>query len=220
VTALCFDLDGCLVDSRSAIASCINHAIANVGLPLQDEASLHRFIGPPLRGTFVELLEQLEGDPDLADACVRAYRGVYPDISAQRTVVVPGIEDVLAELHARSDLVVVTSKPREYAEPLLSGLGLTPWFSAVFAPALDAYEEPKAVTLARALRHTAARSDTPGAAWMIGDRRHDVEAGRACGTTSIGVTWGIGDRRELESAGATAVVDTVAELRTLLLDGR
>jgi phosphoglycolate phosphatase len=218
VTALCFDLDGCLVDSRSAIAPCINHALANVGLPRQDERSLHRFIGPPLRGTFVELLEQLDGDPGLGDACVRAYREVYPHVSAQHTVVVPGIEGLLAELHVPSKLIVVTSKPREFAEPLLAAVGLEPWFAAIFAPALDAYDEPKATTLTRALSHTAAASGTPGLTWMIGDRRHDVEAGRACGIASIGVTWGIGHRRELENAGATAVVDTVAELRSLLLE--
>jgi phosphoglycolate phosphatase len=47
---------------------------------------------------------------------------------------------------------------------------------------------------------------------MIGDREHDVLAGRACGTASIGVLWGAGDRSELEAAGADRIVAEVPEL--------
>jgi phosphoglycolate phosphatase len=47
---------------------------------------------------------------------------------------------------------------------------------------------------------------------MIGDREHDVIAGKECGTGTIGVTWGIGNRTELAGAGADALVDHPHEL--------
>jgi phosphoglycolate phosphatase len=47
---------------------------------------------------------------------------------------------------------------------------------------------------------------------MIGDREHDVLAGRACGTATVGVLWGAGDRAELEAAGAHAIVSEVQAL--------
>ena len=50
---------------------------------------------------------------------------------------------------------------------------------------------------------------------IVGDRHHDVEAGRANGLVTIGVTWGIGDRTELNEAGADFLVDTPAELLAL-----
>jgi phosphoglycolate phosphatase len=79
----------------------------------------------------------------------------------------------------------------------------------VHGPALDALREPKAVTLARALAEVAPHVPTSRTA-MVGDRHHDVDAGRACGTRTVGVTWGIGDAVEL--AAADVVVDEPAEL--------
>jgi phosphoglycolate phosphatase len=54
---------------------------------------------------------------------------------------------------------------------------------------------------------------------MIGDRSHDMHAGRACGTRTVGVLWGAGDRDELEQAGADRVVAQPDELAVILLDG-
>ena len=60
-----------------------------------------------------------------------------------------------------------------------------------------------------ALAATGAR---PHATVMIGDREHDVLAGQACGTGTVGVLWGAGDRAELEAAGAHAIIAEVREM--------
>jgi phosphoglycolate phosphatase-like HAD superfamily hydrolase len=52
--AVLFDLDGVLVDSRAAVAGCINYALRTHGLAEQPEERLHRFIGPPLAIAFSE----------------------------------------------------------------------------------------------------------------------------------------------------------------------
>ena len=52
---------------------------------------------------------------------------------------------------------------------------------------------------------------------MVGDRHHDIEGARALGLDAIGVTFGYGSREELQGAGATYVVDTIAQLRQRLL---
>jgi phosphoglycolate phosphatase len=56
----------------------------------------------------------------------------------------------------------------------------------------------------------------PEATVMIGDREHDVLAGHACGTMTIGVLWGAGDRAELEAARAHRIAATVEELHALV----
>ena len=50
---------------------------------------------------------------------------------------------------------------------------------------------------------------------LIGDRHHDVEGGAAHGVPVIFVRWGFSWPHE--AAGAQAAVDTVDELRDLLL---
>ncbi len=132
VEVVLFDLDGCLVDSRAAIARCINHALEAVGLPAQDERDLHRYIGPPMKGSFADLLVHMGGPPELAERCVVAYRDVYPQVSVEHTAVVPGMKEALARLTKQVATSVVTSKPREFAVPLLAAVGLDRWFGEVF----------------------------------------------------------------------------------------
>jgi phosphoglycolate phosphatase len=67
------------------------------------------------------------------------------------------------------------------------------------------------VTLGRAL---AVFEERPAA--IVGDRHHDVEAGRAHGLYTVGVTWGIGSEAELRAAGASHIVHRPDELVALL----
>lgn len=213
-----FDLDGCLVDSRVPISAAMNAALQDLGLPPRDPEALYGHIGPPLLGSFQQILRAIDADPALAHEAVIAYRRAYPEVAVRSTVPVPGIADVLEDLHGRVTLMVVTSKPVEYAEPILEAVGLRSYFEAVFGPALEALTEPKAAKLEQALtRARVGDHERRSAAVMIGDREHDVAAGKQCGTSTIGVTWGIGDRRELAGAGADAIVDHPRELSRHLI---
>lgn len=217
-TAACFDLDGCLVDSRAPIAAAMNHALATVGAPVRDDVDLHARIGPPLLGALEEMLVESGHDRARGRDAVVAYRDVYGDLAVAHTVAIPGMAELLGRLRqAGTALMVVTGKPAEFATPILRAVGMDDCFDGVFAPALTSLAEPKAETLARALAHAGLHraADRPGVA-MVGDRHHDVDAGRACGTRTVGVTWGSGSREELVAAAADVVVDRPAELHTVL----
>ncbi|MGA9598448.1 MAG: HAD hydrolase-like protein [Acidimicrobiia bacterium] len=69
--------------------------------------------------------------------------------------------------------------------------------------------------LARALSRLGA-DDRVDDVTVIGDRRYDIEAGRAHNTRTIGVTWGFGSRDELEQAGADRVVDHPGEIADIV----
>jgi phosphoglycolate phosphatase len=213
-----FDLDGCLVDSTPVIAACIDHALTTVAdLPALGVDALRFAVGPPLLTTFEQLLGDRGGDAALVARCVDAYRHRYALVAHAQTVVIPGVPAALDALAEHGSLAVVTSKPHPIAEPLLRALGLRERFAAVHGPAADHAVEPKATTLARALDALGV-ADARSTA-MIGDRSHDIVAGRAHGTRTVGVTWGAGARAELEAAGADVVVDDPAELLGALRPG-
>lgn len=212
---LLFDLDGCLVDSTAPITVCMNHALAAVGLPERRTDDLVRFIGPPLPASFSILLDEGGGDPGLVGSCVELYRERYPEEALHTTEVIDGIEDALDALTQVAPIAVVTSKPGVYAEPIIEAVGLRHRFVAVHAPEADLRSEPKTETLRRALADLAPTAD-PATVVMIGDREHDVLAGIACGTRTVGVTWGAGTPEELIAAGADHLVDTPADLVDLL----
>lgn len=210
-----FDLDGCLVDSSQTIPACINEGLGAVGVAPRDAAALQWCIGPPLAASFTQLLTEA-GHPDPqagVPLALDAYRSAFPELSVALTTIVAGIEDLLAAVPQRR--AVVTSKPAAAARPLVAALGLGEAFEVVHGPGLDVEDEPKELTLARALDDLDVVA--PATAVMIGDRHHDVAAGRANGTATVGVTWGAGDRTELEDAGPDHVVDDVEELRGLLV---
>jgi phosphoglycolate phosphatase len=207
--AVLFDLDGVLLDSRTAIVRCIEHALRVHGVPVPPSAELERFIGPPLIDGFAEL-----AGADRAASCLAAYRERYVVSSLEETTVVPGAREALAAVAAHVPVVVATSKPWAYAGPLCERLGLALHLRAVVGPELDAPDEIKAVTVTRAL---AALRLAPGAdAPLVGDRRHDADAAAANGLRCVGVLWGIGDEAELRAAGADPIVGAPAELVSAL----
>lgn len=201
---LLFDLDGVIADSRFAITRSMNHALVAHGLRARPECDLERYIGPPLREAFSEILVAEGADPALAAGCVTAYRERYGEACLVETLPYPGVDRVVERLAARLPLAVATSKPAHFAGPILVELGLRESFRAVVGPSLEAGAESKTETVARAL----AVMGDPRPVALVGDRRHDVVAGRANGIVTIGVTWGFGSRAELEGAGADVLLDS------------
>jgi phosphoglycolate phosphatase len=52
---------------------------------------------------------------------------------------------------------------------------------------------------------------------MVGDRKFDILGAKANGLDVIAVMYGFGDREEIEAHGPTLIVDSVQDLRKLLL---
>lgn len=212
-TAVIFDLDGVLVDSRSTIARSLNAALLAHDRPALPAEDLYRFIGPPIHSVFAELLEP-DGQLGLLDSCVASYREHY-DLHLDATTVVVGMAALLRELALRLPLAVATSKPLPVAEVVLETSELAKYFSAVAGPSLEARSEPKSVTLTRVL-HELGIARPSGHEVMVGDRYHDVEAALLQGVRPFGVTWGIGTESELRDAGAEVIVHSPSELLNML----
>jgi phosphoglycolate phosphatase len=208
---VCLDLDGCIVDAGAAIRPSLRVALEPLGLGDLPDDELTGLIGPPLEVGLAALLAGHGRDPELARAVATAYRTDYRRHMLERTALVPGMAEAIEHVAATRLACVVTSKPGAFARPILDHLGVSRSLTFVEAPALDLGGEPKKETLARALdRLGPAALD----AVMVGDRHHDVDAGRAHGLRTVGVLWGVGDRAEL--AGADDLVATPAELVEVL----
>ncbi len=216
-------MDGVLVDSRVPIARSMVHALTRLELTPPPDHELHTYIGPPLHDAFAALVARLGADAALVPALVDVYRERYQRLSVAETEAMPGVAELLDRLAARPGLTlgVVTSKPLAYARPILAARGLDRHMRVIEGPSLEARGEAKTVTLGRALAALAAAGAPPAGAApttvaMIGDRWHDVAAGRAHGVVTIGVLWGIGSEQELREAGADAIVATPEDLEAYL----
>ena len=54
ISTVLFDLDGTLTDSGPGIMNSVKYALEKVGEPTPDVDELRKFIGPPLKGQFME----------------------------------------------------------------------------------------------------------------------------------------------------------------------
>jgi phosphoglycolate phosphatase len=207
---LLFDLDGTLTDPKPGITGCIRFALENLKASCPTDDLLARYIGPPLRRTFAELLSTT--DTEVIENAITLYRQRFADIGLYENEVYEGIPELL-EQTKEAAVYIATAKPRVYAERIVAHFGMSHHFQKVYGAELDGRWENKADLL----RHLFAEENIlPEDAVMIGDRAVDIEAARANGVASIGVLWGYGTHNELEKAGADHLCRTPDELSLVL----
>ena len=207
VTSVFFDLDGTLTDPREGITRSTAFALQRIGLASPTSEQLTWCIGPPL----LDSLRVLTGDEAKAHRALCHYRERFGQVGLFENRLYDGVLPGLAALSSASGvrLFIATSKPKVFAERILSHFGLDPFFETVFGAELDGTHSDKSHLLDYAL--TRSRSD-PSAAVMIGDRRHDMLGALNNGIRAIGVTYGYGTQRELAEAGAEETHDSPTTL--------
>lgn len=207
--AVVFDLDGTVIDSRQPFVRSLNHTFEHYGRPTRAAEDLYPYLGPPTQETFGALFADT---PELIGEAIEFYRSYFASLGAEGTEVYPGLRELLGSLQGRVPLAIATSKLLSMSERVLTALDLRSFFDVVCGPAAGVTDEPKRVTLGRALEELG----NPKRAVMIGDRLHDVHGAAAHGLPAIGVLWGAGSERELREAGATAIVSEASEVPLLL----
>ena len=208
-----FDLDGTLTEPAEGITNSVAYALAKFGITVSDREELLHFIGPPLMDSF---MEYYGFDEAKARQAVAYYREYFSVKGLFENSVIQGIKELLEELQAAGkQLVVATSKPEYFSLQILEKFDLLSYFTFVAGATMDETRTRKADVIAYALEHISYESKASTV--MVGDRHHDIEGARALGLDAIGVTFGYGSREELQGAGATYVVDTIAQLRQRLL---
>jgi phosphoglycolate phosphatase len=211
--AVVFDLDGTLTDPRIGITRSYQHALASVGVVVDDPDELTWMIGPPLRANLAAAGVR-GGDIATAEA---AYVDRHWTVGLYEATVVPGIPELLADLHdAGARLALATGKGTEQAVETLAHFGMAAWFEIVVGADRERGRIEKDDIVAFALQGLG--SPPPDRSVMVGDRRFDIEGAKTAGLASIGVTWGYAEPGELDTAGPDHLVDTVGRLRALLLE--
>ncbi len=205
------DLDGTLTDPKEGIVRSIQYALRQLGFDELPEAELRRFIGPPLRDAFVELLSQTA----LVEEAVRLYRARFTEVGMFENALYPGVIQLLERMKAQRWLsYVITSKPTVYARRIVEHFALQDYFHAVYGSELDDRFPHKAELIAYVLEAEALQVER---VVMVGDRFHDVQAASAHRIPTIGVTYGYGSRAELTEAGARWLCDIPEEIYQTLL---
>ena len=202
------DIDGTLVDTNYQHTLAWYRAFCehNIVLPAWQ---IHRHIGmggdqlvPALTS---EQIERERGD-DIRDAENRCYRQLIGEVRPTQDA-----RRLIEDLHERGHTVLLASSAKQqeldhYLELLDARELVDGWTSSA-----DVEKTKPAPDIVQAALE---RADTDADdAVMIGDSPWDAEAAARAGVATIAVLTGGFSEEELKHAGATAVYESVAELR-------
>lgn len=215
--AVIFDFDGTLADTADQIIQTAKQVLSQHGLAKSEYGRLKELIGPPFPQAFSLVFGY---SAEEADQITKEYRAIYGNLGVEAWPLFEGIADLLRALWKRGVLLGVASSKRDgLLHCALKENKVDELFSCVRGKMNDC-EEAKALTLSYVMKDLQKKLPASSSARMVmvGDRFYDIDAARSCGIESIGVYYGkTAHAREHEDAGATHIVQTVAELRGLLL---
>ncbi len=198
-----------MVNTIPLIIASYEYALGNI-LGITPEADEARgWIGQTLSSTFSAR------HPERAQELIDSYIAWNAEHLPEMLEDFPGMAELLTELvEAGVNVGVATSKRRSSAERTLHFAGLAGQLEIDVAMEDTETHKPSPEPLLLALERVGGRPDQ---AAYIGDAVVDVQAAKAAGMAAIAVTWGAGLRADLEAAAPDALVDSVPELRALLL---
>lgn len=218
-----FDTDGTLVDSRCAIIDAVAAGLTDTyrhfDLPLvePDRERIALAMGLPSTAFFRTAFSPDSVPPELrapfaAEFEVRATRAELIALRRGESLLYEHAEATLDALRQEGyELALFSNAGQLYFQAVVEVHHLHRWFS-------------RTLSLEMAVRRRLARdkigmvrflaSDRAEVA-VIGDRHHDIEAGRAVGALTVGCRYGFGEPAEL--AGADHRIDSLAELPHLVM---
>lgn len=207
-----FDCDGVLVDSERLSHTVLHRMLHEMGATLSYEDTVLRFIGTSMP-TCVARITELLGHgppPDFLREFGRRTRAAFE----AELVLVPGVEQVLAELS--TPCCVASNGNRAKVDFTLGHTGLRARFEGRIFTADDVQHPKPAPDLflfaARALGAGPARTT------VVEDTPTGIQAAKAAGMRAIGFA-AMTPAARLHAAGADAVAQSMPEVAALLAAG-
>jgi len=206
-----FDFDGTLADTEAGIRCAMDLVARDYGLREVDWPTVKRGIGLPLQLTLEAALGL--GTEKAAEA-IPLYRRYYDEVSYASTRLFPGVKETLELLQSRDVLLAIaSSKGKAALLAMMRHLGILGYFSFV-AGEQDVAQKKPAPDMVNLVLGTLGVA--PGECVVVGDTVYDIEMGQRAAADTCAVTWGNNSADELRLLGPTFVVDSFAEIVSLL----
>ena len=199
-------MDGTLYHTETSSIPALEEIFLSYSLATPNRETLLPLIGETF-DVFLEWARE-QGIPIEWDAISERITETELRYVKERGKLYPGVKETLQRLREDGHrLALCTNALKVYAETVLTTCRISEFFEAIsYHQANKNTKTERVVSLAKSISCTRA--------YMIGDRYHDLIAGRKAGCTVIGATYGYARPGEL--AKADHFISSFGELLTLL----
>ena len=207
-TAIVFDFDLTIADSRPGFIAGHTYAAQQTGVEVLDDETIARSIGTPLDIFVPRVFPTL--DPATVTEYIRVYRAKADEVMVGLTTMLPGAAETVRALHEEGlRLAIVSQKLRHLVFAVLERDDLAGCFEVVLGGQDVPAFKPDPRGLQMALERLGVDADD---AIYVGDTVIDAEAAANANMRFIGVLTGPTTAQEFEPYKKLTLLDMVNDL--------
>ena len=216
MTKLCiFDLDGTLINSLSALAGAMNHALEKNGFAPHETEKYRMMVGSGAAVLAERAMNTDSPDEDTKQRILSDFSEYYRSHCLDNTLPYDNINELLDTLDEKGILYAVNSnKPDKFSNYIVNSLFPEKHFSCVIGKR-DGFERKPAPDGIREIQRITGIADDE--CMYIGDSDVDVYTAKNAGIKFCGAEWGFRGAAELEKAGAEHIAKNTDELLAYIL---
>lgn len=208
-----FDLDGTLTDPKVGITKAVQYALEKNNIKEDSLSTLEKFIGPPLKDSFMEFYSF---DEKKSLDSIQYFREYFKEKGIFENEIYLGIEDLLKKLKQNNyKIIVATSKPLVFAKTILKHFKMIEYFDLVVGSNLDGTLVDKGEIISYVIDYLKIKNLKE--VIMIGDRKYDIIGAKKNNIDSIGVLYGYGTIEELKIANPNYMINSIDQLYEFFL---
>ena len=212
IKALCFDVDGTLSDSDNLYVKKISRFIPKFLFKDPDHTARRLVMWMEAPGNaLLGFADTLHLDAQMV-AFIN-WLSQHRHHSDKEFLLIPGVDDMLKQLHGRYPMAVVSARDEKTTMAFLERFDLTKYFNVIVTGLSAKYTKPypDPILLAAQKMNVA-----PENCLMIGDTTVDIRAGKSAGAQTVGVLCGFGEEPELRKMGADEILEDTPKLLNIL----
>jgi N-acetyl-D-muramate 6-phosphate phosphatase len=214
IRALCFDVDGTLSDTDDVYAQKISGLLPRFLFPHPEHTArrLVMWIESP-GNALLGFADRVDMDDEMMALIDWMNRNRKSPL--KKFMLVPGVDAMLAQLHGRYPMAVVSARDEKSTMRFLTQFDLCKYFETIMTGLSAPHTKPYPDPILLAAQKMGVK---PEECLMIGDTTVDIRAGKAAGAQALGVLCGFGEEAELKQLGADLILNRTSDL-TGLFDG-
>ncbi len=218
IKAVVIDLDGTLLDTAPDLAEAANRMLAEMRLPVIEEALVKTYIGNGV-GRLIKrvLTRDMNAEPDeaLFAKAQPIYEKHYAEVVSLNSRPYAGVVDGLDALkQAGYRLACITNKAEKFTLPLLKDTGLADYFELILSGDTLPKKKPDPMPLFHVCEKFGVK---PNELLLIGDSLNDTQAARAAGCYVFCMPYGYNRGQNVSELDLDAVVDTLVDAANLII---